>query len=270
MMPDLNPFSWWLKLLALPNESRTKTLVVAFLVSGICALVVSSAAVILEPMQEANRAAERQARLEAMMAAMPGMEEILAETGADTLESVVVDLKNSAITDIDPAGFDMRAAATDPETSTRIPPEADIAGLGRRADFAPVHILRSGDELRLIILPISASGYQSTIFANLALKGDFNTVAALSIVEQGETPGLGARIEEPAWQALWPGKKLADEDGEIRLSVVRGRADNEFEVDGITGATRTGNAVTEAVHFWLGDYGYGPLLEKLRAGALDQ
>lgn len=269
-MPDLNPVSWWLKLLALPNESRTKTLVVAFLVSGICALVVSSAAVILEPMQEANRAAERQARLDAMMAAMPGMEQILAEADADTLNSLVVDLKNIEMTDIDPSDFDMRAAAEDPETSTIIPPEADIAGLGRRADYAPVHILRSGDELRLIILPISASGYQSTIYANLALEADLNTVAGLSIVEQGETPGLGARIEEPAWQALWPGKKLADKNGDITLSVVRGRATNEFEVDGITGATRTGNAVTEAVHFWLGEYGYGPFLDKLRAGALEQ
>ncbi|MCF4098372.1 NADH:ubiquinone reductase (Na(+)-transporting) subunit C [Maritalea mediterranea] len=269
-MPDLNPISWWLKLLALPNESRTKTLAVAFLVSGVCALVVSSAAVILEPLQEANRAAERQARLEAMMAAMPGMADILSESGADRLESVVVDLNKTAVTDIDPAGFDMRAAATDPETSTPIPPEADVAGLGRRTNYAVVHILRSGDALRLVILPISAAGYQSTIHANLALQGDLNTVAGLSIVEQGETPGLGARIEEPAWQALWPGKKLANAEGEIRLSVVRGRATNEYEVDGITGATRTGNAVTEAVQFWLGDFGYGPLLDKLRAGALDQ
>jgi Na+-transporting NADH:ubiquinone oxidoreductase subunit C len=36
-------------------------------------------------------------------------------------------------------------------------------------------------------------------------------------------------------------------------------------VDGISGATRTGRAVTRVVRFWLGEDGYGPLLERLAA-----
>ena len=60
-MVDLNPFSLWRRLLALPNESRTKTILMAFLVSGICALMVSGATVYLRPIQTANRAAEQQA-----------------------------------------------------------------------------------------------------------------------------------------------------------------------------------------------------------------
>ncbi|WP_196258055.1 NADH:ubiquinone reductase (Na(+)-transporting) subunit C [Pelagibacterium limicola] len=265
-MVDLNPFSLWRRLLALPNESQTKTIAVAFIVATVCSVLVSSAAVLLAPMQEANRAAERQARLDAMIASMPAMAEILEASGVDTLETVVVDLRSGEVTDIDPGTFDARAAATDPAMSSEIPRELDVAGLGRRADFAPINILREGDVVRLVILPISASGYQSTIYANIALEDDFNTVAALSIVEQGETPGLGSRIEEPAWQALWPGKQIADESGSIRLSVVRGRASNAFEVDGITGATRTGSAVSAAVHFWLGEYGFGPVLARLREG----
>ncbi|MBB4052139.1 Na+-transporting NADH:ubiquinone oxidoreductase subunit C [Devosia subaequoris] len=263
-MPDLNPLYWWARLLALPNESRAKTIAMAFLVSGVCALLVSSAVVLLAPIQNANLAAEREARLSAMLENMPGLADIIAQYGADSLETVIVDLETGEATDIDPATFDIAVAAEDPDTSSVLPSEVDIAGLGRRADLAPIHVLRANGELRLVILPISAVGYQSTIRAHVALEADLNTVAGLSIIEHGETPGLGARIEEPAWQALWPGKELAGEDGQIRLSVVRGRATSAFEVDGITGATRTGNAITAAIHFWLGEYGFDDVLANLR------
>ncbi len=117
-----------------------------------------------------------------------------------------------------------------------------------------------------MILPVYGTGYQSTIRANLALEGDLNTVAGFSVVEQGETPGLGARIEEASWQALWTGKKLADSDGDIRIEVVRGQASSEYEIDGITGATHTSSGVSAAVRFWLGPDGFGPVLENLRNG----
>lgn len=267
-MVDLNPLNLWRRLLALPNTSRTKTIAMAFLVSGACALLVSSATVLLAPLQQASVIAEREARMAEMIATMPAMAEILEASGADQFETIVVALDSGEATDIDPVSFDAEAAASDPETSTAIPADADIAKLGRRADYAAIHILRQGDEVKLVILPISGSGYQSTIHANFALEGDLNTVAGLSIVEQGETPGLGARIEEPAWQALWPGKLLADADGVIRLSVVRGQASSDYEIDGITGATRTGNAVTAAVQFWLGPYGFANVLDNLRDGTL--
>lgn len=70
-MAEMNPITAWRRLLALPNESRTKTLVIAFLVSAVCALFVSGATVILRPIQTANRAAEQQARLETLIAESP-------------------------------------------------------------------------------------------------------------------------------------------------------------------------------------------------------
>ena len=47
----------WRRHLSLPNESRTKTVLVAFLVSAICAALVSGATVVLRPIHAANRAA---------------------------------------------------------------------------------------------------------------------------------------------------------------------------------------------------------------------
>lgn len=258
--------SWWRRFAALPKENPLKTIAIAFLVSSLCAVLVTASSVLLSPLIAANVAAERAQRFDAMLANMPGLADIVGQSGADSLTAVVVDLRTGQPTNIDPQGFDMREVAADPARSSPIPPAADIAGLKTRANFSAIYILRDAGKLRLVILPIVAVGYQSTIYANLALEGDLNTVAGLSIVEQGETPGLGARIAEPSWQALWPGKKLEDANGEIVLRVVQGTAQNVYEVDGITGATRTGQAVTAAVQFWVGPYGYGPVLENLAAG----
>lgn len=259
-------FHLWRRFLALPNDSHTKTIGVAVLVALISAALISTTSVLLKPRQLANIAAERQARLDGMVAALPGMGELLAEAGVDRLDIRLVDLATGQfVRSSDPAGFDPIAAADDPTQSTAIAPEDDLAGLKRRANLAPVYLLRKGDALMLLILPVYGAGYQSTIRAYLALKSDLNTVAALTVYEQGETPGFGARIQDPAWEALWPGKELADESGMIKITLVRGEAVGPYEVDGISGATRTSNGVTAMMHFWLGDNGYGPLLARLKS-----
>jgi Na+-transporting NADH:ubiquinone oxidoreductase subunit C len=266
-MADWTPLALWRRLLALPNESGAKTVAVAVLVSAISAVVVAGTAVTLRPLQEANRAAERQARLDAMIAELPGMADILTAAGADSLETVIVDLRTGAVAEgLDPEEFDLRATALDPTTSTVLPEEVDIAGIGRRPNLSRIRLIKEGGTLRLLILPVYTTGYQSTIYAYLALEGDLNTVAGLSITEQRETPGLGARVQDRKWLDLWPGKKIANERGQIQFSIVRGGGQTVYEVDGITGATRTSNAVASMIRFWLGEHGYGPVLERLRRG----
>ncbi len=266
-MSELNPINWWRRLLALPNDSLTKTLVMAFLVAFTASIFVSIAAVTLRPFHIANLENERQERLAAMVAALPGMGDILTGAGVDDMEAHIVDLASGYFaTHIDPATFDQREAARDPALSTSIPSEADVAGIKQRADFAQVIILRKDGDLQLVVLPVRGVGYQSMLYAYLAINADGNTIAGLTFYEQGETPGIGTRILEPEWLELWPGKQLADETGEIRISVVRGEAIGLFEVDGISGATRTSNGVSNMLHFWLGDYGFGPFLARLRDG----
>jgi Na+-transporting NADH:ubiquinone oxidoreductase subunit C len=120
----------------------------------------------------------------------------------------------------------------------------------------------------LIVLPVYGQGYASTIRAMLALEADLRTVAALTVLEQGETPGLGALIAEDAWQAQWPGTTAIGEDGTPVIEVVKDGATEPWEIDGLTGATRTSNAMQFMVNFWLGPDGYGPVLERLRTEGL--
>ncbi|MCB1407769.1 MAG: NADH:ubiquinone reductase (Na(+)-transporting) subunit C [Rhodobacteraceae bacterium] len=256
----------WGRFLALPNDSLAKTLGVAFLVALVSATTVSVTSIALKPRQQAHIDAAREAQLAELVATLPGLAEILRATGADTMESVLVDLTTGEIdTTTDPAGYDFLAAQTDPALSDALPPELDLARIGRLPRLAPVYLVRDGDDLALVVLQIYGAGYQSTIRAYLALEGDLNTIAGLSIYEQGETPGLGSRITAPEWQALWSGQQVADATGEIAISVVRGGAAGPHEVDGITGATRSSNGVAGMVQFWMGENGYGPFLDRLKS-----
>ena len=267
-MARLNPLTWWRHLLALPNDNITKTLAVAFCVALVSASVVSITAVTLKPRQLANLERERQARMQSLIFSLPGLSDILAaDSGA--VEVRLVDLGTGDFArDADPMTYDQRAASTNPELSIAVPSEIDIARIGRRAKLAPVYIVRRDQALALIVLPVHGTGYQSTIYAYLALKGDLEEVAAFTVYKQGETPGLGARVVEPTWQSRWAGKRLGDEAASARLSVARGEAAGPHQVDGITGATRTTSGITDMLRFWLGPHGFGPFLAKLRSGEI--
>lgn len=225
------------------NEGVARTLGVAFLVALACSLVVSATAVVLRPLQEANRLQAKASRVVAITGAL----------GLDRPRARLVTLATGAY------------AERDPGSETRLAPERDPAKIGRREDVAVVFESRENDRLRIVILPVRGSAYQSTLKGYLALQADLNTVAALSFYEQGETPGLGARVQDDAWQALWPGKEVAGADGVIRIEVVKGAGKGVHEVDGISGATRTGRGVNNLLRFWLGPDGYGPYLDRLRA-----
>lgn len=259
--PDWNP---WRRLLALPNESRAKTVIVAFLVSAVCAALVSGATVALRPIQAANRAAEEQARIAALVEGIPGMAAILEQSGG-TLSTVVINLETGRAADgVTPATLD--TALSDPANWTALDAGADLAGLGQRPNFAQVFFLREGDKVSLVLLPLSGQGYGGMIDAILALRGNMNTIAGIAVTRHSETPGLGGRIEEKSWQASFPGTELRDASGELRFRVARGPSSGVHEVDGITGATRTGRGVTQMVRFWLGPDGYGPLLDAIARG----
>lgn len=269
-MADRSPLRLWRNFLARPNDDRVKTLGVALLVALACGLTVSVAAVTLRPVQQANIESQRQARMTSMLAALPGIGEILADAGADAVETHIIDLDTGAVdAETDPATFDQNAAAADLAASTELSRREDLAGIGRRENRALVHFVRRDGELALVVLPVRGSGYQSTIRAYLALEGDLDTVAALAVYEQGETPGLGARIADAPWQAQWSGKRVFDETGEPVIEVVGAGASGPYQVDGISGATVTGQAVSDMIQFWMGPRGYGPFLERLRDGEIE-
>lgn len=221
---------------------------------------------------EARAAERRMARLGSVLDAVSGT---TGKITAGDIEAHVVELASGRYSEeLDPEIYDQREAATDPEMSVAIPRDLDIARIKRRVRYATVYIVRdSTGSIKLLILPIRGSGYQSALYAYLAVDKDASTVLALKIYEQKETPGMGARVQEPAWESSWAGKRITDETGEIRIGVARGNVapgsdDAAYLVDGISGATRTSMGVHGMVRFWLGDFGFRPYLERVRRGEI--
>ncbi len=234
------------------SERPMDVLRVAFGVALVCALLVSIAAVSLRPYYLANQEAERMARLNSILDAL---RDESGDKHPAHIEARVVDLESGNYSEsIDPDSYDARRAVNDPNASIAIPAEYDLTGIKRRARYAVVYLLRKGDDkINGLILPVRGVGYQSALYAYLALTADTSEILALKFYEQGETPGLGSQIQNPTWEAQWPGKQVFNSDG--KLSV---------QFDAISGATRTSDGVDRMLNFWMGDYGFGPYLRRLR------
>jgi len=256
----------------MPNDSPVKTIVVTVAVALVGSVLVTTAAVLLRPLQLANKELESRKHFAELieLAPRPGDAAQIAE--GFSVEARVVDLQSGDYAPaLDPLLFDQRRAAKDPASMVEIPSRLDVAGLRTRARFAVVHLVKEAGHLQLVILPVRGRGYASMLYGYLALGDDFNTVAGLTFYEHAETPGLGALIDSPEWKEQWRAKRIRDPDGVMRLGVgigviPPGAPEADYQVDGLTGATWTGNGVTNLLHYWLGEHGFGPYLDKLRRG----
>lgn len=252
------------------NDTIVKTFVVATVLCLVCSICVTSAAVALKDMQEANKLLDKQKNILSVVG--------LLEEGTDVAEAFkqvearAVEIASGQFTDaVDVATYDQRAAAKDPAQNFVIPKELDIAKIGSRAKNATVYLVRNEDKsIKYIILPVHGKGLWSTLYGFLALEGDANTVVGLSFYEHAETPGLGGEVDNPKWRAIWPGKKVFDASGVAQLGLVKGAVDNSkpeavHQVDGLSGATLTSVGVTYLVQFWTGEHGFKAFLDQIRA-----
>lgn len=251
------------------NESIGKILQVAFTLCIVCSVVVSTAAVVLKPAQEANRSLDRRRNiLEAAGMLRPG---VSVDQQFSVIEERFVDLRSGRFTDAVSAGYDQRAAAREPGASRAVPGPEDRAKIGRQAHIAQIYLVRgAGGAYEKIILPVHGYGLWSTLYGFLALEADANTVAGLGFYEHKETPGLGGEVDNPRWKALWPGKQVY-RDGAVALRLLKGAVDPAsaqaaWQVDGLSGATLTSRGVTNLIAYWLGDEGFAPFLTNLRNG----
>lgn len=248
------------------RETVTRTLLVAVVVSLVCSIVVSAAAVLLKPRQEINR--ERMIQQDILEVAgllSPG---VSVDEAFESVETRLLDLETGTYVDADPASFDPDEAAQDPATGQAIPPDQDIAQIGRRALWAKVYLVREDGRLSKIILPVRGYGLWSTMYGLVAITPDGSTVQALKFYEHAETPGLGDKIDRPEWRAKFVGKKIYGADGSVALEVAKGTVSPgaplaSYQVDGIAGATLTARGVSRTLRYWLGENAYGPFLARL-------
>ncbi len=258
-----------------PKSNNAKTISVALTLCLVCSVLVSAVAVGLKPAQIENARLDRNKNI--LVAA--GMYNAESDTASDVAERFkdfdveIIDLNTGDYLDdeaLKAAGIPDRNAydasqATKNQALSEDLGDNDPAGIGRKPKYAKVYV-KSDDagNPEMVVLPIQGYGLWGTIYGFLTLESDMNTIKGISFYEHKETPGLGARIEEPEWRAQWSGIQSYDEDGNVATGVTKAGTPKDNWVDGISGATLTGRGVSNMIQFWLGEQGYKPYLDKLR------
>jgi len=255
-----------------PNDDPAKILAVAITLCLLCSVLVAGAAVLLKPLQDRNQALAIRKQIVSVAGFQADNAQQVEALFQQHIEARIVDLDSGDFDDsIDPESFDPHAAAREPATSRALGADEDTAKIKRRPNQAPVYLVRDGERIKTVILPVYGYGLWSTMYGFIALTGDGRTVTGLTFYQHAETPGLGDFIENPAWLAQFPGKLAFDEQGKLRLGVIKGGVnpaspEARYQVDAVAGATLTSNGVNNLLRYWLGGQGFGPLLGRLQAG----
>ena len=112
----------------------------------------------------------------------------------------------------------------------------------------------NADGSKYYIVPLRGVGLWDAIWGYIALKEDRNTIQGAVFDHKGETAGLGAEITQQWFQDRFVGEKLFNAQGQlVGISVSKTNNDpkdkdkDDHEVDAISGATITGDGVTDMI-----------------------
>lgn len=276
------------------RDSLLGTFTVALVLCLVCATLVSSTAVFLRPWQQYNQERFRKSKvlevagvsaeeiqqaggvleafdrriqgriiyLETGEDAVEALEQALAEFGKDVGGDVLgkYDQFWAAKQKRDLLGREITDRSQDP------------VGIKWVEKFSHVYMVKAKDDpsqIEMYIFPIRGNGLWGIMQGFISLKPDFRTVNGLTFFDHKETPGLGGEVDNEDWKAQWPEQILFNESGEIVLTVKKGKAnqDSPYEIDGLSGATITSNAVNSMLEFWFGQKGFQAFIENERASA---
>lgn len=251
------------------KDSFGRTLIFVLITCLVCSVIVAGAAVGLKPLQDANKLLDKQTKILEASGMLEAANGDITGTFNKYVEAKLLDLDSGDFVEGDAVNFDQRLAALDKANSTK--PTNDIAKINRRSNQTVVYLVKNdAGNTDTVILEMRGSGLWSMMYAFVGLSTDLNTVKSVIYYDQGETPGLGGEIENPKWKALWAGKKLFNDNGDIAIKIVKGgaKAGDIHGVDGLSGATLTAQGVENTFTFWLGEEGFGPFIAKYRNGGL--
>lgn len=202
--------------------------VVLVLVVGVVLSLVYQA---LRPTQEENIANDTKKQILAAARIIPEHGQTVAELyDQHIIKSYIVNSEGKEIDSKTPAfSVNMAAQVKLPDNEREL----------------PVYECETSDGLKYI-LPVYGAGLWGPIWGYIAFDDNGNTIYGAYFAHQGETPGLGARIEEPDWQKQFQGKKIFNSEHQFSpiLVVKAGQAPAGREyVNAVSGGTITSQGV---------------------------
>ena len=99
----------------------------------------------------------------------------------------------------------------------------------------------AGSDLGSVINSYSNDSYGGKVSISVGIKDD-GSITSIGFREISDTPGLGLKAKEDPFRTQYDGKSASE------LTVVKGGNAGDAEINAISGATITSNAVTNAVN----------------------
>ena len=221
--------------------SNTYIFVFSTIMVVIVAALLSTAAMVLQPLQEKNIEIQKKRNI---------LSSIRIENNAKTAE----ELYDKYISN----SFVINAKTEEQESLNAF--EIDM-GLEMRNSpdkrSLPIFISSLDDGTQKYIVPVHGKGLWGPIYGFISLNDDFTTLYGAVFSHDDETPGLGAEINTDWFGAQFADKKIFNNNMKfISIDLVKGGADPKSlnEVDAISGGTLTSNGLEKMLFDCLGSY----------------
>ena len=158
------------------------------------------------------------------------------------IEQATIDKNNRTYQEV------LSAASSFTEVEGSVEKIAELAASGELAEFGGVAIESvlegtdaSGTAVGYVINSLSNDSYGGVVRISVGFDAN-GTITGVGIREINDTPGLGLKAKEPKFKDQYIGKNVDT------LVVTKTGASADNEIDAISGATVTSNAVTNAVN----------------------
>jgi len=224
------------------KNSNAYTFIFAIAMVVIVAVTLSFTSTTLSPLQKENVRKEK-------------MQSILSTVGIETDRENAETLFNKHITQ--QITLDYEGEEKEDVDAFEVDLAKELSKPIEEQSF-PIY-LANYDSSDYYIAPMRGNGLWDAIWGYIALKDDANTIKGVIFDHKGETAGLGAEITTDWFQQRFVDEKIFDNNGElVGVSVVKGYSGgndkDDNKVDSISGATITGDGVTEMIEKRLKNY----------------
>jgi len=221
------------------KNSKKNVIQFALMLSVICSLLITGAASGLKNLQLENIKLDKKANILKAANLITGNKkparEVILKLYNDHIQEVMVNQSGQAV--------DIKAVEI------------------KNDDVLQLYYYHTNNVIDGYILPINTKGLWGKIQGYLAFENDGQTVSGFSVFSHSETPGLGGEIENAWFRKNFKGKKILNSQNKfVSVGIAKGKVKNlpknlqDHYVDGISGATLTGQYLSEGIKATLTKY----------------
>ena len=224
----------------------------------IVAILLSAAALVLQPYQQANINNEKMMNI--LQAADVNVEGANVQElfDKDCVKMMLVDANGEVVEECTKDFTKFKAFTMNVKD--------ELYKRDNGQDFVlPIIVINNGKE-NVNVLPLQGAGLWGPIWGYIGMTSDFQNVVGVVFDHKSETPGLGAEITTEKFRSQFQGKTIFSGGEFVSIDVVKGGVANlaadlqKHSVDAISGGTITSQGVNKMIENVLGSY--LPYIEK--------